>query len=158
MFARLCGWDASRGIWRVALLGPVSQSESAQYFWKELVPEVQPSKFPDLHPIRTNERLALAFKKDRAESIGYRRRHRQSLPFICCPDVCKYGSQRLSISALHAIYDAQSLATIFADVRAAYEGKALSMPAPVTIILVLSPASTSMLHGGWWRFSKACFS
>ncbi|KAJ6168553.1 hypothetical protein N7497_001396 [Penicillium chrysogenum] len=45
-------------------LGPIlleskSQSESAQYFWKELAPEVQPSKFPDLHPIRTNERTLL---------------------------------------------------------------------------------------------------
>ncbi|CAI7665164.1 unnamed protein product [Penicillium glandicola] len=45
-------------------LGPIlleskSQSESAQSFWKELAPEVQPSKFPDLHPIRTNERTLL---------------------------------------------------------------------------------------------------
>ncbi|KAJ6180280.1 hypothetical protein N7519_010741 [Penicillium mononematosum] len=45
-------------------LGPILleskiQSESAQYFWKELAPEVQPSKFPDLHPIRTNERTLL---------------------------------------------------------------------------------------------------
>lgn len=45
-------------------LGPIlleskSQSESAKSFWKELAPEVQPSKFPDLHPIRTNERTLL---------------------------------------------------------------------------------------------------
>lgn len=45
-------------------LGPIlleskSQSESAQSFWKELAPEVQPSKFPDLHPIRINERTLL---------------------------------------------------------------------------------------------------
>ncbi|KGO64994.1 AMP-dependent synthetase/ligase [Penicillium italicum] len=45
-------------------LGPIlleskRQSESAQSFWKELAPEVQPSKFPDLHPIRTDERTLL---------------------------------------------------------------------------------------------------
>ncbi|KAJ5498446.1 AMP-dependent synthetase/ligase [Penicillium expansum] len=45
-------------------LGPIlleskSQSESAQSFWKKLAPEVQPSKFPDLHPIRTDERTLL---------------------------------------------------------------------------------------------------
>ncbi|KGO65084.1 AMP-dependent synthetase/ligase [Penicillium expansum] len=45
-------------------LGPIlleskSQSESAQSFWKKLAPEVQPSKFPDLHPIRTDERKLL---------------------------------------------------------------------------------------------------
>ncbi|KAJ5447818.1 AMP-dependent synthetase/ligase [Penicillium cf. griseofulvum] len=47
-----------------ATLGPIllessSQSESAQSFWKELAPEVQPSKFPDLHPIRTGDRTLL---------------------------------------------------------------------------------------------------
>ena len=45
-------------------LGPIlleskRQSESAKSFWKKLAPEVQPSKFPDLHPIRTNERTLL---------------------------------------------------------------------------------------------------
>ena len=43
-----------------ASLGPIlleskGQSESAT-FWKDLAPEVHPSKFPDLHPIRTDER------------------------------------------------------------------------------------------------------
>ncbi|KAJ5365051.1 AMP-dependent synthetase/ligase [Penicillium concentricum] len=47
-----------------ATLGPIllesnNQSESARSFWKELTPEVQPSKFPDLHPIRTDERTLL---------------------------------------------------------------------------------------------------
>ncbi|KAJ5503068.1 AMP-dependent synthetase/ligase [Penicillium fimorum] len=47
-----------------ATLGPIllessSQSESARSFWKDLAPEVQPSKFPDLHPIRTDERTLL---------------------------------------------------------------------------------------------------
>lgn len=44
-----------------ATLGPIlseskTQSESAQTFWKGLTSEVQASKFPDLHPIRTDER------------------------------------------------------------------------------------------------------
>lgn len=34
-------------------------------------------------------------------------------------------------SALHALYDAQSLETIFSDVMAAYEGKALAKPASI---------------------------
>jgi hypothetical protein len=47
-----------------AALGPIllegqSQSESAQNFWKELAPDVQPSKFPDMHPMRSTERSLL---------------------------------------------------------------------------------------------------
>lgn len=41
----------------------------------------------------------------------------------------------LHFSALHAIYDAQSLSTIFADVRAAYEGKALTPRPPIAATL-----------------------
>jgi amino acid adenylation domain-containing protein len=46
-----------------ATLGPIlieskGQSESAN-FWKDLAPEVHPSKFPDLHPIRSDERRLL---------------------------------------------------------------------------------------------------
>jgi amino acid adenylation domain-containing protein len=46
-----------------ATLGPIlleskGQSESAT-FWKDLAPEVHPSKFPDLHPMRTDERRLL---------------------------------------------------------------------------------------------------
>jgi amino acid adenylation domain-containing protein len=46
-----------------ATLGPIlleskGQSESAT-FWKDLAPEVHPSKFPDLHPIRTDGRRLL---------------------------------------------------------------------------------------------------
>ncbi|CAG7956192.1 unnamed protein product [Penicillium salamii] len=45
-------------------LGPIlieskSQSESAK-FWKDLAPEVHPSKFPDLHPTRTDDRTLLS--------------------------------------------------------------------------------------------------
>ncbi|KAJ5543007.1 hypothetical protein N7461_009010 [Penicillium sp. DV-2018c] len=48
-----------------AALGPIllesqRQSDSAQSFWKELAPDAQPSKFPDLHPMRTNERSLLS--------------------------------------------------------------------------------------------------
>ncbi|CAG8889549.1 unnamed protein product [Penicillium egyptiacum] len=55
-------------------LGPIlleskSQIESAQYFWKELAPEVQPSKFPDLHPIRTNQRTLLTTTIRCAQSL-----------------------------------------------------------------------------------------
>ncbi|CAG7931892.1 unnamed protein product [Penicillium olsonii] len=44
-------------------LGPIlieskNQSESAT-FWKDLAPEVHPSKFPDLHPTRTDDRILL---------------------------------------------------------------------------------------------------
>ncbi|KAJ5977485.1 hypothetical protein N7501_000827 [Penicillium viridicatum] len=54
-------------------LGPIlleskRQSESAKSFWKKLAPEVQPSKFPDLHPIRTNERILLTISVYCAQS------------------------------------------------------------------------------------------
>ncbi|KAI3109232.1 hypothetical protein CBS147333_5862 [Penicillium roqueforti] len=60
----------------------------------------------------------------------------------------------MHFSALHAIYDAQSLATIFSDVRAAYEGKALAMPAPVTKTLgpiLLESKSQSESAQSFWK-------
>jgi uncharacterized protein YukE len=41
----------------------------------------------------------------------------------------------LHFAALHAIYDAQSLESIFSDVMAAYEGEALNKPAPISATL-----------------------
>ncbi|KAG0156567.1 hypothetical protein PDIDSM_3748 [Penicillium digitatum] len=60
----------------------------------------------------------------------------------------------MHFSALHAIYDAQSLATIFADVKAAYEGKALATPAPVTKTLgpiLLESKSQSISAQSFWK-------
>ncbi|KAJ5888793.1 AMP-dependent synthetase/ligase [Penicillium taxi] len=47
-----------------AILGPIlvesrKQSETTHGFWKGLAPEVQPSKFPDLNPIRTENKELL---------------------------------------------------------------------------------------------------
>ncbi|KAJ5788123.1 hypothetical protein N7457_003113 [Penicillium paradoxum] len=59
----------------------------------------------------------------------------------------------IHFSALHAIYDAQSLASIFADVKAAYEGKTLATPAPVIAtlgpILLESKTQSESAHNFW---------
>ncbi|KAJ5295213.1 hypothetical protein PENANT_c048G05147 [Penicillium antarcticum] len=59
----------------------------------------------------------------------------------------------LHFSALHAIYDAQSLSSIFADIKAVYEGKTLAAPAPVTAtlgpILLESKRQTQSAQGFW---------
>ncbi|KAJ5770743.1 uncharacterized protein N7511_002794 [Penicillium nucicola] len=59
----------------------------------------------------------------------------------------------LHFSALHAMYDAQSLSAIFADVRAAYENKTLSTLAPITTtlgpILLESKSQTQSAQGFW---------
>lgn len=56
-------------------------------------------------------------------------------------------------SALHALYDGQSLASIFADVTAAYKGENLTMPAPLTEtlgpILVESGRNTQSAQSFW---------
>ncbi|KAJ5170685.1 uncharacterized protein N7500_003468 [Penicillium coprophilum] len=60
----------------------------------------------------------------------------------------------MRFSALHAIYDAQSLATIFADVRIAYDGKVLATPAPVTATLgpiLLESSSQSESAQSFWK-------
>jgi hypothetical protein len=60
----------------------------------------------------------------------------------------------LHFSALHAIYDAQSLSSIFADVRAVYEGKTLATPAPITTTLgpiLLESKSQIQSAQGFWQ-------
>ncbi|KAJ6172405.1 hypothetical protein N7470_001472 [Penicillium chermesinum] len=48
-----------------ATLGPIliesqKQSQSGQQFWQRMTSEIQPSKFPDLHPTHTKERTLLS--------------------------------------------------------------------------------------------------
>lgn len=64
----------------------------------------------------------------------------------------------MHFSALHAIYDAQSLAAIFADVAAVYEERHLSEPAPITEtlgpILVASGQDSENAQGFWQSFAS----
>lgn len=68
-----------------ATLGPIliesqKQIQNAQEFWKQLAPEVHPSKFPDMHPVRTDRRellsssircsLSLQVLEDRCREMG----------------------------------------------------------------------------------------
>ncbi|KAJ5151010.1 Nonribosomal peptide synthase sidC [Penicillium canariense] len=63
----------------------------------------------------------------------------------------------MHFSALHALYDAQSLESIFADVMAAYEGRALAQPSsiPETLgpILIESKKQTERSQGFWEEFA-----
>lgn len=54
-------------------LGPIliesSRTQSAQEFWKEIATEVHPFKFPDLHPIRIEEKKILSSSICSSQSI-----------------------------------------------------------------------------------------
>lgn len=68
------GMDLAQPASIPATLGPIliesqRQSETAQDFWQELASETRPSKFPDLHPTRTDKRTLISASIISSQSI-----------------------------------------------------------------------------------------
>lgn len=78
--------------------------------------------------------------------------HLHRPPWAISMDSCE-EVKMIKLSALHAIYDAQSLAVILSDVRSAYEGMKLSNPASIVAtagpILVESQKQAGSSQGFW---------
>lgn len=68
------GFDLASPASITETLGPIliesqKQSETAQGFWQEIASETRPSKFPDLHPTRTDRRTLFSASISSSQSI-----------------------------------------------------------------------------------------